>query len=376
MYNINDDLIVNNYLRSYFEYIGNFPILSKEEIITLFKNKDYETIFNHNLRLVPYIAKSFIKNSGDFSFMDLIQEGNIGLMDAIKKYDYTLNKAFSTYAAFWIKQKINLAIARNSRTINLSYEMHFEYLKYKKILNKLTIDLGREPTDIEVAKELNISLSKLQKIIYSDKRVCSLDDPLEYFDNVACCSDEDKILNRLEAKNIIKYAKLSKKDYEILKDYYYYEYSVKHICCKYNCTRQNIEASLKNSLKKLQIANDEINNPKINNLSEINITDFYYYLKTRSIRQSINYFKIFSTNLINELFNYAELTLEEIQILDKLLGIDSLVIYSINDIVTLYHYDKEQLLLIIKNSFHKLASLIKLLYPKKASVRKKTINHD
>lgn len=377
MQNINDDLIVDNYLESYLEYINQFPILSKEEINNLFKNHDYDTIFNHNLRLVPFIAKKFIKNSGSLSFMDLIQEGNIGLIEAIKKFDYTLNNAFSTYAAFWIKQKIGLLIATNSRTINLSYDMHFENIKYKKTLNKLTINLGRNPTNIELANELNISLNKLQTIINSDKTIYSLDDPLKYFDDIANYDDnEDKILNSIVARDIIKYAKLSKKDFEILQDYYYYEISPKNICIKYNCTRQNIESSIKNSLKKLQIAKEEISIPKITKLQEININELYYFFKTRSIRQTTNYFKKFSSILINNLLYYADLTLEEKKILDKLLGINSLVIYSIEDIANFYNYDKENLYNIIKSSFHKLALLIKLLYPEQTKTRKKTINHD
>ena len=111
MQDISDELIVNNYTESYFQYINQFAILPKSKLIELFKNKDYETIFYHNLRLVPYIAKKYIKNKGILSFMDLIQEGNIGLREAIFHYDYNLDKAFSTYATFWIMQKISLAIA-------------------------------------------------------------------------------------------------------------------------------------------------------------------------------------------------------------------------------------------------------------------------
>ena len=363
MHDINDDLIVDNYLEAYFEYINQYPVLSKEEIIELFKKADYETIFNHNLRLVPFIAKRFIKNRGTFSFMDLIQEGNMGLMEAIQKYDYTLNKAFSTYAAFWIKQKISLAIARNSRTINVSYEMHFEQLKYKKALNKLTIALGRTPTNEELSKELNISLDKIDTIINSEKLVCSLDTPIETFANAQENNliNEDKILDTLVLKDIIKYAKLTKKDFEILQDYYYYELPVKTICAKNRCTRQNVEANIKNSLKKIQIAKEEFNKPKITKLTEIPINELYYY------------FKNFSDRLIKELFTYANLTSEEINVLDKLLGINSLVIYTIEDISEYFSYDKDYLYMLIKTSFQKLASLIKLLYPTQTKIRKRKV---
>ncbi len=378
MQNINDDLIVDNYLKSYLEYIGNFPILSKDEINTLFKNKDYETIYNHNLKLVPFIAKKFIKNKGEFSFMDLIQEGNIGLMDAIKKYDYTLNNAFSTYAAFWIRQKITLAIARNSRIINLSYNMHYDYNKYQKCLNKLTITLGRNPTLEELACELNISISKLKDIINSEKTVSSLDTSEDWkeYNKESYELDEDNILDIMLANKIIKYAKISKKDFDILTDYYYYEIPVKTISLKYNCTRQNIEASLKSSLKKITIAKEEINNPEITKLSELNIYELYRFLMTRSIRQIVNYFKKFSSDLIFELFNYAELNAEEIMILNKLLGINELIIYTPNDLEKMYNYDKDILNTKIKTSFHKLASLIKLLYPQETKTRTKKINHN
>ena len=380
MVNINDDLIVDNYLEAYFNYINQFKTLTKEELKILFQNKDYETIYNHNLRLVPFLAKKFIKNKGTLSIMDLIQEGNIGLREAIYKYDYKLGNAFSTYTAYWISQKMSLAIARNSRIINLSYDMHFKYVKYKKALNNFLLTNGRNPNIEELAKELQMSIGEVKNIMNSEKEIYSLDEPLNYNGEEMNKSElktqdnlEEDILNKVELQEIIKMAKINKKDLEILVGFYCQEISAKDLGDKYKCTRQNIEDSLKRNIQKLKDATKEVNKPQVNKLSEINITDFYQYLKTRSIKKLQDFFKNFSYELISTLFTYAQLSHEEWQVLDKLLGINSLVVYSIDEIAIMFNYDREKIQDLIKQSCQKLMSLIKVLYPQYAQKRIKKI---
>ena len=371
---ISDELIVNDYTESYFEYINQYPILPKDKLNDLFKNNNYETIFYHNLRLVPYIAKRYNNSKGTLSFMDLIQEGNIGLGEAILHYDYKLDNAFSTYAVFWIKQKITSAIATQSRTINYSYDMYFKIYKVNKAKEVLQKNLGRIPTNNELSLETNLSLSQLDDIIKYQIDIQSLNNDLkdnERYIKTDNTFKEDYILNNTLLENIIKDSKLSKNELEIITLYYFKNLSVKKIANILNCTRQNIETSLNNAIKKLKITSNELNNPKIESLSDINISDLFYYLKISSVRQNIAFFKNFSNSLINRLFEYANLTNQENKFLTLLLGINQNCILTYKEIALKNNCSYEEVLNTCKIAFHKLADLIKLLYPEVNMKRKK-----
>ncbi len=366
MQNINDDLILKDYTKSYFEYINQFPVLSKDKLIELFKNHDYETIFYHNLKLVPYIAKRYYKRKGILSFMDLIQEGNIGLGEAITRYKYELNNAFSTYAAFWIEQKISLAIATQSQTISYSYDMYFKIIKITKAKEELQKLLGRPPTNKELSLKTNFTVKKIEEILKHQINIESINNDLK--DNERYLKtdiiNEEQILNNILLEKIIKNAKLTKNEFEITYLTYFKNMPTKKIAQDLNYTRQNIEYSLNNAINKLKNTGNEINNPKIENLSEINISEFLYYLKINSIRQNIIFFKNFSDNLINRLFEYANLNKMEKEFITLLLGINQLYILSYDDIAKKYNCSYEEVQNTCKNAFHKLADLIKLLYPK------------
>lgn len=156
-------------LQSYLKEIGKIKLLKSEEEKNLGKliKEDKSKIAKRkliqaNLRLVVSIAKKYVGQG--VLFMDLVQEGSIGLIRAAEKFDYTKNFKFSTYATWWIKQSIIRAIANNSKTIRIPVHMADKIRKYKNAVSELSCELGREPTDAELAQFLDISINKLRRI--------------------------------------------------------------------------------------------------------------------------------------------------------------------------------------------------------------------
>ena len=161
---IHDDLNANG-LKSYLRSISKVGLLSSEqekEIAKRIKSGDRkakEEMITANLRLVISIARKY-RNS-KLTFLDLIQEGNIGLMKAVDKFDHTKGFRFSTYATWWIRQSITRAIANNERDIRLPLHIIEILKKIKKITNKLLSNLGREPNVEEISQELKIPVKKI-----------------------------------------------------------------------------------------------------------------------------------------------------------------------------------------------------------------------
>ena len=164
-----DDDILQMYLKD----IGKVRLLSaKEEKIlgkeikeggkTLSAQIAKRKLVQANLRLVVSIAKKYVGQG--VLFMDLVQEGSLGLIKAAEKFDYSKNFRFSTYATWWIKQTIIRAISNNSRTIRIPVHMSDKIRKYKRMYTTLSFELGREPTDLEIAGRMEISLKKLSVI--------------------------------------------------------------------------------------------------------------------------------------------------------------------------------------------------------------------
>ena len=178
------DLVINDSLRMYLNEISKYPLLTDKEEKELgirIKNGEMETkekIIKSNLRLVVSIAKYF-RNRG-LEFLDLIQEGNLGLMKAVDKFDIEKGYKFSTYATYWIKHSITRALHDKSRAVRLSNNRTEKINKYKKIKNNLNEKLNHEPTNREIAEELGVeekTIREYERILELTKTV-SLDMPI------------------------------------------------------------------------------------------------------------------------------------------------------------------------------------------------------
>lgn len=181
---------VNDPVRMYLKEIGRIPLLKREEEIFLAQGVDRGDKFSKdrltksNLRLVVSIAKKYMGRG--MSFLDLIQEGNKGLIRAVEKYDWTKGFKFSTYATWWIRQAITRAIADQARTIRIPVHMVETINKLIRTQRKLMQDLGREPTDEEVAEELETTPEKVREILKIAQKTTSLETPIG--------DDEDSLL--------------------------------------------------------------------------------------------------------------------------------------------------------------------------------------
>lgn len=169
-------------IRSYLFEIGKIPLLTAEEEVILAKRieKDddeaRQLLTTANLRLVVSIAKKYSKSG--LELLDLIQEGNIGLMRAVEKFDYTKGFKFSTYATWWIRQAVTRALADYSRTIRIPVHMVETITKYTQKKRQLMQELGREPLPEEIAPEMGISTEKVCYIQKISQEVISLEKPI------------------------------------------------------------------------------------------------------------------------------------------------------------------------------------------------------
>ncbi len=169
-------------IRAYLHEIGKIPLLTAEEEVILAKRIEKgdqeakDLLTTANLRLVVSIAKKYAKRGLDL--LDLIQEGNIGLMRAVEKFEYRKGFKFSTYATWWIRQAITRAIADQARTIRIPVHMIETINKLSKVSNKLAAKLGRSPEPEEIAKEMDMDVDKVHEIIKIAQRPSSLDAPI------------------------------------------------------------------------------------------------------------------------------------------------------------------------------------------------------
>jgi RNA polymerase primary sigma factor len=181
------ELGTDDSIRLYLREIGRIPLLKAEEEIDLARriaNGGYDGIVakrqlvQANLRLVVSIAKKYL-NRG-LPFLDLIQEGNLGLIRAAEKFDPDRGYKFSTYATWWIRQGITRALADKSRTIRVPVHMVETINKFKKITRELSQGLNRRPTEHELAAAMDVSVQKVKEIVAANRTPVSLETPLVY----------------------------------------------------------------------------------------------------------------------------------------------------------------------------------------------------
>ncbi|OGH69662.1 MAG: RNA polymerase sigma factor RpoD [Candidatus Magasanikbacteria bacterium RIFCSPHIGHO2_01_FULL_47_8] len=174
--------ISSDSIQMYLREIGKIPLLTGEEEVALAKRKERgdksaeRRLIEANLRLVVSIAKKFVGKS--LSLLDLIQEGNIGLFRAVKKFDYRKGYKFSTYATWWIRQAITRALADQSRTIRIPVHMVETINRFQQVQRRLQQDLGRDPTPEELAAEMGEEVSKIHHIIKISQDTMSLEVPI------------------------------------------------------------------------------------------------------------------------------------------------------------------------------------------------------
>ena len=169
-------------VRMYLKEIGNVPLLTTEQEVELAKRVEAgdeeakKQLTEANLRLVVSIAKKYVGRG--MPFLDLIQEGNMGLMKAVDKFDYTKGYKFSTYATWWIRQSVTRALADQARTIRVPVHMVETINKMSKMQRKLTLELGYEPSVAELAKALDMSEDKVMEIMQIAREPASLETPI------------------------------------------------------------------------------------------------------------------------------------------------------------------------------------------------------
>lgn len=205
----NNDVIVDDYtddpVKQYLKEIGKIPTFSEDEEKEIFRKynnaidekekiKISQEIVTANLKLVVSIAKKYVKPS--YSILDVIQDGNIGLMKAIDKYDLNRGYKFCTYATWWIKQSITRALSEKSRIIRLPVHICELIRKISISRINLSYELGREPTDDELAKVLGISVQKLKETVILTSEPISLQTPVGYGDDLASESIESFISDK------------------------------------------------------------------------------------------------------------------------------------------------------------------------------------
>lgn len=171
---------VEDSVKAYLREIGRYPLLTEEEekeLTVRMQNGDEEAkqkLVTSNLRLVVSIAKPYIRN--ELEFLDLIQEGNMGLIKAIEKFDVEKGCKISTYATWWIRQGITRAIADKSRTIRIPVHMLEIMNRFVRMTKKLTLELGREPSVEEISKALDIEVERANEIAQYSQTTKSLDE--------------------------------------------------------------------------------------------------------------------------------------------------------------------------------------------------------
>ena len=257
-------------IKLYFKEIGKIPLLTKEEELQLAYEiqkgnvKAKEKFIESNLRLVANIAKKYT-NRG-LAFMDLIQEGNIGLIKAVEKFDVNKGYRFSTYATWWIRQAITRALADQARTIRVPVHMVETINKMARIQRQLTLELNREPSEEEIAKKMGVGVEKVREVIKISQDPVSLETPIgeeedshlgDFVPDERNMSPEDFTTNEIlkeEIKSVL--STLQPREQQVLELRFGLidgtSYTLEEVGKKFNVTRERIRQIEAKALRKLR----------------------------------------------------------------------------------------------------------------------------
>ena len=265
-----DDIPLTDPVRMYLREIGKVPLLDAAEEVELAKRVEAgddiakKKIVDANLRLVVSIAKKYIGRG--MLFLDLIQEGNLGLIRAVEKFDYRKGFKFSTYATWWIRQAITRAIADQARTIRVPVHMVETINKMVRISRQLVQRLGREPTDAEIAAEMEIEPSKVEDIRRIAQLPVSLETPIgeeedsqlgDFIEDRDLPSPEESAASHLLREQIEEMLdNLSEREREVLHFRFGLEdgrsYTLEEVGKKFGVTRERIRQIEAKALRKLR----------------------------------------------------------------------------------------------------------------------------
>ena len=267
---ITKDININDPVRMYLKEIGRISLLTPEEEMELsirVANGDEEAknkLAESNLRLVVSIAKRYVGRG--LLFLDLIQEGNIGLMKAVDKFDYDKGYKFSTYATWWIRQAITRALADQARTIRVPVHMVETINKMARIQRQLTLELNREPSEEELAKKMGISVEKVREVIKISQDPVSLETPIgeeddshlgDFVQDISTMTPEEYATNEIlkeEIKSVLE--TLQEREQEVLELRFGLidgtSHTLEEVGKRFNVTRERIRQIEAKALRKLR----------------------------------------------------------------------------------------------------------------------------